>query len=177
MAAESALKWLEPGRHHQLQDPLEYIQTLSRTTLAEVREQIYHLHPTILNEKGLVKALARYCEILSNRYSLTIDLISNPEPVLSTRQQEELYYIAREALWNIVKHADAARVKLGLTTTADQTMLTIADDGIGFEPALFVEGNTIGLRNMEERAKFLGGTFELIASPGQGTRITVHIPI
>ena len=176
LAAQTVLRQLGPEGHNQLREPLEYIQMLAGTTLAEVREQIFHLHPSNLSDMGLVKALARYGEILARRYNLTIDFSPNPEPELTPQQREELYYIARESIWNAVKHADASRVNFSLRTDGQQIVLTVTDNGIGFEPALVGKGETVGLRSMAERAHLLGGQFELISKPGEGTQITVRIP-
>lgn len=176
LAAQTALRRLGPDDHSQLREPLDYIQALAGTTLAELREQIYHLHPTNLGDIGLVKALARYGEVLSQHHELTIEFSPSPEPELSSQQREELYYIAREALWNAVKHADASRINLSLSADGQQIVLAVVDNGIGFEPDLVSKGETIGLRNMAERARLLGGALELASKPGEGTQITVRIP-
>lgn len=176
LAAQTALRRLDPASQSQLREPLDYIRTLAGTTLAEVREQIYHLYPTKLSDIGLVKALARYGEVLSRRYDLSIEFSPNPEPELSPQQREELYYVAREAIWNAVKHADANRITFSLSADGQQIVLAVADNGIGFEPALVGKGETVGLRNMAERARLLGGALELVSKPGEGTQITVRIP-
>jgi PAS domain S-box-containing protein len=176
LAAQTAIRRLDPASQSQLREPLDYIRTLAGTTLAEVREQIYHLYPTRLGDMGLVKALARYGEVLSQRYNLSIEFSPDPEPELSPQQREELYYVAREAIWNAVKHADASRIEFSLRSDGDQIVLAVVDNGTGFEPALVGKGDTVGLRNMAERARLLGGTFELASKPGEGARITVRIP-
>jgi len=176
LAAQTSLRLFGQDTDSGAREPIEYIQTLSQTTLTEMKEQLYRLHPTVLNEKGLVKALAQHCEALSGQYSLTIEFTPDLEPPLPALQQEGLYYIAREALWNIVKHADATHVKIVLARENDQIILSIVDDGVGLDLAALVEDETMGLRNMKERAKLLEGAFELQSGPGEGTRLTVQIP-
>jgi signal transduction histidine kinase len=178
LAAQTSLRLLnEPQAHGRVGDCIEYILSLSKTTLAETQEQLYALQPTALSDAGLAKALARHCDTLGERYSLTIGFTACQEPSLSIYQQEALYRIAREALWNIVKHADATRAAISLTAENGQVILSVKDDGIGFDRSALSEEEMMGLRNMEERANLLGGTLRLQSRPGQGTQITVQIPI
>jgi signal transduction histidine kinase len=178
LAAQTSLRLLnEPQAGGRVGDCIEYILSLSKTTLAETREQLYNLQPTALSDAGLAQALAQHCETLGERYSLTIDFTACQEPSLSICQQEALYRIAREALWNVIKHADATHVAVWLTAENGQAILSVKDNGAGFDQSVFSEGEMMGLRNMEERAKLLGGAFHLQSRPGQGTQITVQIPI
>ncbi len=141
-----------------------------------MREQIYHLASTTLIDKGLVEAVVQHCNLLKNRYGLAIELTADSELSFSIDQREALYYVAREALWNVVKHAGATHVNVSLTSQDDQIALSIMDNGAGFDPSAFVREETLGLRNMEERAKLLGGGLEIQSKPGQGSQISVHIP-
>jgi signal transduction histidine kinase len=178
MAAQTSLKLLgQADTNGMARDPIEHILALSQTALAEMREQLYGLYPTVLREKGLVGALAQYCDGLRAQYPLTIEFTTCPEPAFSMHQRETLYYIAREALCNVIKHAGARHVDVSLTTERDQVLLSIEDDGAGFDPSVFAQEETIGLRNMKERTKLLGGTLELESNPGQGTRLTVRLPV
>jgi signal transduction histidine kinase len=178
MAAQTSLKLLR-------QDPLdcrainaiEHILALSQTTLSEMREQLYELHPTALADRGLTEALAQHCSRLRTQYLLSIKFKADREPLLSMTQQEALYYIAREALWNIVKYAAATRVNVALTADDKQVILSVVDDGTGFDPSIFLRQETMGLRNMKRRAELLGGTFELDSRPGHGTCITARVPL
>jgi signal transduction histidine kinase len=92
-------------------------------------------------------------------------------------QRDELYYIAREALWNIVKHAHAHHIHLSLTSEGDHVVLSVADDGVGFDLTATTRAETMGLRSMSERAKLLGGVFELQSEPAHGTQLIVRIPV
>jgi PAS domain S-box-containing protein len=179
MAAQTLLKLLGQAQTHSsiVRDPVEHILRLSRSALTEMREQLYDLHPTALADKGLVEALAQHCDLLREQYALTIELTADSEPAVSTGRREGLYYIAREALWNVVKHAGATHVDISLTTESDHVELSIVDDGNGFDPTIYAREKTVGLRNMEERARLLGGIFDLKSRPGRGTWVSVRIPI
>jgi signal transduction histidine kinase len=178
MAAQTSLKLLgQTNTNGMARDPIEHILALSRTALAEMREQLFDLYPTTLGEQGLVRALAQHCDALSARYPLAIEFTACPEPAFSMQQREALYYIAREALCNVVRHAGSKHVDISLTTENGQVILSIEDDGAGFDPSVFARDETMGLRNIEERTKLLGATFELGSRLGCGTRITVRLPV
>jgi PAS domain S-box-containing protein len=179
MAAQTLLKLLGQTQPHSsiVRDPVEHILRLSRAALTEMREQLHGLHPTALADKGLVEALAQHCDLLREQYALTIELLADSELAVSIGQREGLYNIAREALWNVVKHAGATHVDISLTTAGDHVELSIVDDGGGFDPTIYTRDEMVGLRTMEERTKLLGGSFELQSRPGRGTWVTVRIPV
>jgi signal transduction histidine kinase len=89
-----------------------------------------------------------------------------------------LFRITQEALTNVRKHAHARRVEIGLRRRADKLILSIQDDGSGFEPRPPVRnGQTHGLIGMRERARLLGGRLQVSSSQGQGTRVTARVPV
>jgi signal transduction histidine kinase len=87
-----------------------------------------------------------------------------------------LYRIAQEALHNIAKHSRARDASVHLTHERDQVHLHIEDSGVGFDP-MVVDGGGLGLLSMRERVGILNGKLAINASPGQGTRIGVSIPV
>lgn len=177
LAAEAALKILGQDADNRVQTALEHIHTLSQTALTEIREQLYHLHPTVLNKEDLVEALNQHCYLLTQQHKLAIDFKAGLASSLSLLQRDELYYIAREALWNIVKHANARHVHLTLTSEGDHVVLSVADDGVGFDLTAMTQAETMGLRGMSERARLLDGVFELQSDPAHGTQLIVRIPV
>ncbi|GAB4528332.1 MAG: hypothetical protein Kow0063_04450 [Anaerolineae bacterium] len=177
MAAQTSLKLLkQAGLDSKVTQAIDHILTLSQTTLSEMRERLYDLHPTSLADRGLVNALAQYCDMLRTQYLLSVEFRTDLEPSLSMPKQESLYYIAREALWNVVKYAGATYVNVSLTMQNGHAVLSVEDDGNGFEPTIFVQEETMGLRSMKQRAELHGGSFELETEPGRGTRVTARIP-
>ena len=88
-----------------------------------------------------------------------------------------LYRIAQEALQNALRHAAAARVVLRLETSPDRVRLTVQDDGKGFRDEEAASTSRFGLVGMRERARLLGGSFQVESSPGAGTRITAEVPL
>jgi len=178
MAAQTSLKLLRQADIEEKPlDAIEHILALSQTTLSEMRERLHNLHPTALADRGLIKSLAQHCDMLSSQYLVSIELKADLEsPFFTVQQEEALYYITREALWNAVKYAGATGVRVSLAVENKEIILSVMDDGTGFDPSVFVREETMGLRNMRQRAELLGGSFELETELEHGTRITVRIP-
>ncbi|MCB0208490.1 MAG: PAS domain S-box protein [Anaerolineae bacterium] len=177
LAAETALKFLKDDSDSKSRAPIEYIHALSKSGLTEMREQLYRLHPVPLRDKDLVSALAEHCEQLSHQYELLIDFQASLKTPLTLIQQDELYYIARETLWNVIKHAQATHVELLLTQENSDILLSIKDNGAGFDLLILEQTETFGLRSVIERAELLNGYVIPQSKPGQGTYIMVRIPV
>jgi signal transduction histidine kinase len=159
----------------QAESALEYVQNLAEAGLAEMRALIFELRPEVLEKEGLVAAMRKQVEALEVRHKLKADFEGEGEPSLSFSHKQTLYRITQEALHNIVKHAKAKHVSVALKESENHINLTIKDDGIGFE----VNQNfseRLGLKSMRERTESLGGRFEIVSQPGQGTTILIDIP-
>lgn len=103
------------------------------------------------------------------RFAGTIDL-GVPDPVAS-----HLVAVVREAVTNVVRHAEATRVEVALTVDDDELVLSVTDDGVGLPDERGPGGN--GLRNLAERAERLGGTFAVTRSEPRGTTLTWRVPL
>jgi signal transduction histidine kinase len=85
--------------------------------------------------------------------------------------------VAQEALNNALRHADAERIELRMEPRDRSLVVTVADDGVGFDPAApGVRSRRLGLTSMEERARALGGTLAVVSRPGEGTTVTLEVP-
>ncbi|MCK9519949.1 MAG: histidine kinase, partial [Dehalococcoidia bacterium] len=93
---------------------------------------------------------------------------------LTTRDAEDLLYIAREALSNAVRHGAPTKVAIDLRQTPDETWLTVQDNGVGFDTANARQG--LGTVTMRTRAERLGGALTVLGIPGMGTTVRVTIP-
>ncbi len=177
MAANTALRLLPPSASSErLREPLVHINTLAKQALTEMREQIYLLASTTLAEKGLVAALTEHCHSLTQRYGLAIHFTGDPDLSLLPEQEQALYYAAREALWNVVRHAAATRVDISITRQQNCILFSLTDNGMGFDPSLVEQEGMTGLRSMKERAAQVGGSFEIRATPGRGTTVIIRLP-
>ncbi len=150
----------------------------ARGSLERVREISHLLRPRVLDELGLKVALASALSDFETRSGLEVssdlDFVRNhvPEPV-----SVHVYRIVQEALTNVSRHAGATRLDLQLRCESDTIALVIQDDGAGFEPGALPSDRQFGLIGMRERVDQLGGDFELTSRVGEGTRISVSIPL
>ena len=157
---------------------------LTQGALAEMRALIFELRPGALAEEGLAAALRKQAAAVSAREQVPVDVHVPADPVpLPPDVEEHLYRLALEALHNALKHADAHRVGVTLdheddTDGTDGTrrlVLTVTDDGVGFDPGLPRPGH-LGLRTMRERATAAGAALRIDSGIGRGTRVTVTYP-
>jgi signal transduction histidine kinase/putative methionine-R-sulfoxide reductase with GAF domain len=170
---------------------------LSQSALSEMRALLAELRPPegrtiaagtvpavlgieLVRRDGLAAALRRHLSDIA-RDGLQSHFEARGCIRQPREQQEALYRIAQEALNNVIKHAQARRVELTLSTVHGATRLTVEDDGRGFivapvgAPSDRVSGG-FGLRTMQERAEALGGQVRIISTPGRGTTVDVTIP-
>jgi|GEM_PF-943268 len=159
----------------RLAEPLEYVMSLAQAGLTEMRALIFELRPESLENEGLVIALTKQAESVQARHGIAVTTDLGTEPPFSIDIKEALYRIAREALHNIVKHANASHVILNMSQDAAMIHLDVRDDGKGFDPLGDYPGH-LGLHSMRERVERLGGALTIDSAPGDGTRIAVHIP-
>jgi signal transduction histidine kinase len=142
----------------------------------DVRSYIFELQPHLVQEKGLaaaVEELSRDFEI-NTMGSVTIDMTPEAVTHLDGPMQGHVIQVVREVLSNISRHAQANEVYIGLTVLPDELVLTIEDDGIGFDVEAVRLGN--GLRNLNERASLLDGSIAIEPRSPRGTRHLLTIP-
>lgn len=153
------------------------LSELTQGALAEMRALIFELRPGALAEEGLVTALRRQGAALTAREGIPVD-VAGPEqrPILDPAVEEHLYRLTLEALNNAVTHAHATRIVVGITADADALVITIADDGVGFDPAQPHPGH-IGQSTMSERAAAIGATMTVVSAAGAGCTVTVALSL
>ncbi len=144
-------------------------------TTVSIREISSNLRPTVLDDGGLLPALAGYAQQFMQRTGILVHLhTQDATSALTPAVQSSLFRIVQEALTNCAKHAQARNVTIRLSTDSRLVSLEIADDGVGFD--LDKQSTPgLGLLTMRERAEFAGGSFTLETKPGQGTRIRVLV--
>jgi len=164
-----------------LRHGLGSILDMASQTLEQVRELSYRLRPAALEEFGLSVALETLAHDMAQEAGLglswQVDLDGAP---LTPEAEVTLYRIAQEALTNIVRHARARQITVELMHDAIDVWLRIQDDGQGFSPYHVPAQSSqrhMGLLSMQERTEIIGGRFELLSAPGQGTRVQVRIPM
>ncbi|HEY0070390.1 MAG TPA: GAF domain-containing protein [Chloroflexia bacterium] len=158
---------------------MDNVQELAQGSLAEMRALIFELRPQALQNEGLASALQKHADAVKARSGLVVHLDLRGDRRLPIEYEEALYQIAREALHNVVKHAQATEAWVCLDTSSDFVTLSIRDNGRGFDTAKLVAGggSHIGTSTMRERAQAIGGTIDINSTPGEGTEVlaSVHI--
>lgn len=154
-------------------------ESLLYYTAQLVRDIQIDLRPPGLDELGLVAALNEHARQVAARSSFKVTVSgTEPAPRLPPVAAITLFRIAQEALNNITKHARATEVSIALEASAEGVVLTVADDGCGFDPAARPEQATrsLGMVSMRERAESIGGRLRVESAPGQGMRVIVEAP-
>jgi signal transduction histidine kinase/DNA-binding CsgD family transcriptional regulator len=161
---------------------LESTHALARLGLEQTRRAVWDLEPLAITSKRLREVISRGLERLGDegmRTSLTVDEEGNHE--MDERNKLAIIRIVQEALSNVRLHSRANMVQVRLSYTTSEVMLTIIDDGVGFDlsathNSMSSASSGIGLANMRESARLAGGSVDVRSTPGSGTQIEVRIP-
>lgn len=176
-----AQQLLSSGRSEQALSDLEQIQKTVQDAYAEVRQSILSLRTATELEKGLVAAIRDSAADFSEQNSVPVELAlaEHGEVSFPPEAEVQLVRIVQEALANVRKHAKASKVWIRLERHDGEVLLSVEDDGIGFDPAQVAgkKRRCFGLETMRERAESVGASLEVIPVPGEGTRISVRYPV
>lgn len=136
------------------------------------------LHPAILKDLGLERALNALCRNFSDREEIEVGCHFEPVPEdIDPETALCVYRVIQEGLRNIAKHARARHVDIYLQPRGSRLQATIEDDGVGFEPKCARHTPGIGLASMRERVQFVHGEFTIESEPGHGTVIDLAVPL
>jgi PAS domain S-box-containing protein len=159
----------------------ESLQAVGRV-LGQVRDISLSLRPSMLDDLGLEPALRWYTRqqagLTGLQAAFEADTLKDRlDPVIETA----CFRVAQEALTNVSRHADARSLTVTLRQEDDRLHLVVRDDGVGFDVGAqrqqAVQGASLGLLSMEERATLVEGTLELRSAPGQGTEVHAWFPL
>jgi signal transduction histidine kinase len=165
-APETALPLLRTMQE-QLVSLSEDVHALSR-----------QLHPSILDDLGLVEALRSECASFSRREGIAV--VYRPEEVPTEVPKDValcVYRVAQEALRNLARHAAVNEAWVSLTATGSELRLRVHDKGVGFDPAGGHSQPGLGLSSMEERARLIQAKLSVMSAPGQGTTVELCVPL
>ena len=161
------------------QSRLKELQARVIKTSEMARHIAYQMHPSILDDLGLVASLRSLCREFSE-HSGDIELKFTSDAVHAPVSREVascLYRIAQQSLENIAKHASARHVWVTLKFRKGIASLTIADDGVGFGQREVQGQGGLGLIGMEERARLVHAKLTIATRPGHGTRVAIEVPL
>jgi signal transduction histidine kinase len=135
----------------------------------ELREISRGIHPAILSNGGLGPAL----KALARRSPVPVTLRLSADRRLPERVEVAVYYLVSEALTNVAKHAQASCVDIDLEAADSVVRITVSDDGVGGADP----GRGSGLIGLRDRIESLGGSTEITSPEGEGTRLSIEIPL
>jgi PAS domain S-box-containing protein len=152
---------------------LQELRQLTRGALAEMRTLLLELRPATLIEVNVEELLRQLTEAARGRARIPIELQADVTAPLPPDVKVALYYVAQEALNNVAKHARATSATVNLASHAAGAVLSVLDDGLGFDVAQ-VTPEHLGLAIMRERSESIGGELAIVSTPGEGTEITIR---
>ncbi|MGH9713850.1 MAG: sensor histidine kinase [Candidatus Acidiferrales bacterium] len=168
------------GEHSETQQLCDRALRIGRESLADARSllQVLRVGAQERQVENLSEAVKRLVELLTDGTRLRATCsVAEVSSLISADTETEILRIVKEAVNNVVKHAEASEVRVTLSANGDKIRFCVEDDGCGFVSPDPVPDATFGLTSMRERAKNLGGQLRLITHPGRGTRVIAFIPI
>ncbi len=161
---------------------LERLEDLAHRTVREIRSMLFALRPIILETEGLVAALNQYAENVQDTDNLPVHVEADDyEDCLDLEASGVVFAILEEAINNARKHAQASSIMVRLRVEDDLVVAEVLDDGHGFDveavETSYGTRGSLGMLTLKERADLIGGTVNIESGPGQGTRVTLLVPI
>jgi signal transduction histidine kinase len=147
--------------------------------MASVRKTARSLHPSILDDLGLLHALEWLVNDFRTRNKIACKVHIDPSLCdfkMTIESSTALYRIVQELLTNVARHAQASAVSISLSERAGQLILELVDDGRGIEQDRITQSDSLGLRGVQERVSMLDGTIRIVGKPGLGTVILITLP-
>ncbi|MBN1246659.1 MAG: sensor histidine kinase [Anaerolineae bacterium] len=175
LLAEATRRLANSGDLDQARVVATRLGEIGQQALKEMRLLVYQLRPSVLRRVGLVRALSQRLETVERRAGVEASLTVDGDLALPATLEEQLYYLAQEALNNALKHAAATSVNVRIVVAGSSLRLEIVDDGKGFSVDRVTAEGSFGLSSMEERAERLGGELVIDSTPGSGTRVIVTL--
>ena len=167
------------ARRPQNRQAIEEARAIADRTLQAVRDLSHLLHPSMLDDLGLPSTLEWYLKSFSRRTAIRTELFQDRmESRLAPEMELSAYRIIQEALTNAARHSGASLCRVYVQRLAHTLLITVEDDGKGFDPrsAETLERRGLGLVGIRERVSDLGGVLRLESNPGRGTRLSVELP-
>lgn len=150
----------------------------TRSGLTETRRALQDLRASPLEDLGLALAIQSLAETTASRGGLKLDIhIADHLPTVSSSIEQAVYRIAQEALANVISHANAHTLTVQLGNSNSNLVLTVSDDGAGFDSKTHAPVRRFGIQGMRERAEMVGGLLEVESQPDQGTIIMFSIGV
>lgn len=177
LLAEAVRRMANAGDLDQVQAYASRLGETAQQSLKEMRLLVYEMRTSVIEEKGLAKAIQNRLDAVEKRSGIDVHFQTNLEGKLPEPLEQGLFYIVSEALTNSLKHANAAAVNVVMCVDGmDEVAIEVSDNGRGFDLNAAEDGGGIGLNSMKERAEKLDGKIKVVSESGQGTRVLVRVP-
>jgi signal transduction histidine kinase len=164
--------------HMAVSSQLEQIWNQCSELTGDVQALSHELHPSILDNLGLIAAIKSLCREISERSGRTVDFVDRNVPgTIPLDVSLSLFRIVQEGLHNAVKYSGAKQFEVYLQGKPAEIELEVRDNGVGFDLAQAKNKGGLGLINMAERVRLVNGTFHIDSQANQGTRIRVRLPL
>jgi signal transduction histidine kinase len=165
------------GQHH-IGEQLNQIWQQCCVLTGDVQALSHELHPSILDNLGLVTAVKNFCRELSEQSGVVIDFTNKEIPDSLPREVSlSLFRLIQEALHNSLKYSGEGHFQVHMEGDASGIQLDVRDHGVGFDVAKAKSKRGLGLISMRERIQLLHGTIHIDSKPDCGTRIHVWVPL
>jgi signal transduction histidine kinase len=159
-----------------MREEFQHISNLTSQAIAEVRQISRDLHPHQIDLLGLTRALRALIDNADESSAIVIaGKFDSVDEIFLRESATNVYRIVQESLNNILKHSRAKKARITLERDVHEVQLKIEDDGCGFKSG--ESGKGLGLKNIAERVRMLGGKIKINSATNKGTHIEITIPI
>jgi signal transduction histidine kinase len=159
-------------------EKIKGMEKLLSTCLITVKKLASELHPALLDRLGLIEAIKWQSGEFEKRTGIKISLYLPKELTgISSKTNIALFRIYQESLTNVARHSGATTVLCNLVVENENLVLTIEDNGKGFDVATTEQNHSLGLLGMKERSVMIGGKYVLTSQPGKGTTVEATLPV
>jgi signal transduction histidine kinase len=164
-----------PPDNTALQERLQAVKRLAESNVVVLRNLSLLLRPSMLDDLGLAPALKWQAREVARRSGIKVKVDAEDVPDrLPDEYRTCIYRVVQEALHNATRHSNATHVRVTVTHEESRVCVRIQDDGVGFQAP---QEKGMGILGMEERVRHLGGSFHIDSQPGQGTGISIQLPL
>jgi signal transduction histidine kinase len=144
----------------------------------DVHALSYRLHPSVIEDLGLVEALKAECERVTRSGAVTVQFTAKEIPKKLPQDTALcVFRVAQEALRNVVRHAGASSVEVSVARLDGGLQLAVSDNGTGFDPGRHADRPSLGLASIRERVNLLKGTVDIDSAQGRGTTVLAWVPL
>jgi signal transduction histidine kinase len=167
-----------PDSEQEAREELHAMEDFSRDSMKEIRRFLAGESTREFARGTLIERLREDAKFVRDGLGVRVIVESEPDDLqLPDQIERELYAVLKEGVRNVAKHSHASRVEILLKASAGRLCGSLADDGVGFDPATLNGNSGFGLTGMMNRVKKIGGEFSVESTPGQGTRLGFVLPL